>query len=562
MCRRNIGLVVFTFVLAAFTSEVVLAADIGGSMTWPEKGLELQCRQPEPAWLDCDYRFVRAEAVTGVSVRLGSQDIQAPKIIPYPHKGAATAVMFLVDTSDPRRQPVIGQIKEQITRLLKAGEAHHQFGLATFNSDMRIEAAVGSTRDEILQRLGTLKAQGRTTELYRNTLLAVRQLALQPVDRRAIFLFSDGLAEDRAYYHQDVVQAARQAGVIIYGIGYPQSTALSVALQTIRRLSEETGGLFVVADVSGNMPEAFLSQSFRHLGNGGRLEIDLSSVTGSGLGGMQSVVVSFETGGGVLSETVGVKFPIPESHSPQKSSSPPQEDTEAAVAEEHLQSSAPPVSKLQQPMVTTMEEQADVNPPDVQPRPKSDTFPVSERRLVLSSADYVLIGGGGVLMSLGLLLLWQRHQQRKKTTPKAVKSVEGASLGYLKFRDEPEREPVSITTPSMRIGRHKDNELRLEDPSISRYHAEVHRRRDGAFSINDLDSLNGIYVNDKQVKSSVLAEGDSVEVGDVRLSFTFSPGDVDDEEYEEYGEDEEETMILDQTIVSHTRNSFMGGGSG
>ncbi len=157
-------------------------------------------------------------------------------------------------------------------------------------------------------------------------------------------------------------------------------------------------------------------------------------------------------------------------------------------------------------------------------------------------------------MLLGLVLLWQRRQRRKKATPKAVKSVEGASLGYLKFRDEPERDPVSITTASMRIGRHRDNDLRLEDPSISRHHAEVHRRRDGSFSINDLDSLNGIYVNDKQVKSSALAEGDSIEVGDVRLRFTFYPGDVDGEE--------ETVMTLDQTIVSSTRQPLAGGGRG
>ena len=83
--------------------------------------------------------------------------------------------------------------------------------------------------------------------------------------RKAIFLFSDGLAEDRVYFHNDVVNAAKKAGIVITSIGYPRSVAQSVSLQTIRRLREETGGLFQEANNSLNIPADFFNKAFSSL---------------------------------------------------------------------------------------------------------------------------------------------------------------------------------------------------------------------------------------------------------------------------------------------------------
>ena len=49
---------------------------------------------------------------------------------------------------------------------------------------------------------------------------------------------------------------------------------------------------------------------------------------------------------------------------------------------------------------------------------------------------------------------------------------------------------------------------------------QIHRRRDGSFTITDLDSMNGVYVNDKRVKSAPIADGDLVELGDISMRFS------------------------------------------
>ena len=69
------------------------------------------------------------------------------------------------------------------------------------------------------------------------------------------------------------------------------------------------------------------------------------------------------------------------------------------------------------------------------------------------------------------------------------------------------------------IGRHSNNDLTIADPSVSRRHAEIHRRGDGTFTITDLDSMNGVFINNKQLQHATLKGGEHVELGNVGCQF-------------------------------------------
>jgi len=67
-------------------------------------------------------------------------------------------------------------------------------------------------------------------------------------------------------------------------------------------------------------------------------------------------------------------------------------------------------------------------------------------------------------------------------------------------------------------GRHPDSEIFLDDVTVSRRHAEFHR--DGAsFTVRDVGSLNGTYVNRDRIDSVLLKDGDEVQIGKYRLVF-------------------------------------------
>ena len=68
------------------------------------------------------------------------------------------------------------------------------------------------------------------------------------------------------------------------------------------------------------------------------------------------------------------------------------------------------------------------------------------------------------------------------------------------------------------VGRGPENEVFLDDVTVSRRHAEL--TRDGnVFTIRDLGSLNGTFVNRRRIESSVLEDDDEVQIGKYRMTF-------------------------------------------
>jgi len=68
------------------------------------------------------------------------------------------------------------------------------------------------------------------------------------------------------------------------------------------------------------------------------------------------------------------------------------------------------------------------------------------------------------------------------------------------------------------IGRSPDCEIFLDDVTVSRKHA-VLVRRDAAFFVEDLGSLNGTFLNRRRIESGELADGDELQIGKYRLTF-------------------------------------------
>ena len=66
---------------------------------------------------------------------------------------------------------------------------------------------------------------------------------------------------------------------------------------------------------------------------------------------------------------------------------------------------------------------------------------------------------------------------------------------------------------SKTIGRSTDADVIIDEPSLSRLHARVRMGADGAVTIEDLGSTNGIFVNGTQRRAATVAAGDAVRLG-------------------------------------------------
>jgi len=70
----------------------------------------------------------------------------------------------------------------------------------------------------------------------------------------------------------------------------------------------------------------------------------------------------------------------------------------------------------------------------------------------------------------------------------------------------------------VKAGRHPDSEIFLDDVTVSRRHAEFHRNGE-TFTVSDVGSLNGTYVNRDRIDRVQLKDGDEVQIGKYRLVF-------------------------------------------
>lgn len=96
-----------------------------------------------------------------------------------------------------------------------------------------------------------------------------------------------------------------------------------------------------------------------------------------------------------------------------------------------------------------------------------------------------------------------------------------------------DRRAIPLTTPVVNLGRMLDNQIPIEDPRVSRRHAQL-RVMQNHYMLIDLNSTGGTYVNGQRIQKAALKPGDVISLAGVPLI---------------YGEDNTLSASIDQTGV-------------
>ena len=80
----------------------------------------------------------------------------------------------------------------------------------------------------------------------------------------------------------------------------------------------------------------------------------------------------------------------------------------------------------------------------------------------------------------------------------------------------------NLTSEQATIGRAADNDIVLNDFSVSRRHAYL-RLENGVWILRDNQSTNGVRLNDRPVPECSVADGDQVTIGTFQLLFREAP---------------------------------------
>lgn len=104
-------------------------------------------------------------------------------------------------------------------------------------------------------------------------------------------------------------------------------------------------------------------------------------------------------------------------------------------------------------------------------------------------------------------------------TPPLPRPALPAAAARLLYRDLSGQPcEVRLDRPQVSLGRARDNDVILDDPRVSRYHARIVLRY-GQYLLQDLGSTHGTAVNDTPVRESVLRSGDRISLGGIELYF-------------------------------------------
>ena len=117
----------------------------------------------------------------------------------------------------------------------------------------------------------------------------------------------------------------------------------------------------------------------------------------------------------------------------------------------------------------------------------------------------------------------------------------------LKFKDKVLQE-ISVEKELITIGRKPDNDIEIDNLAVSGHHARIFKMEDW-FLIEDIDSLNGTFVNGKMIKESPLKNGDEILIGKHILKFLSTDVSTSREPEAVLKKGEaSETMVIDSKV--------------
>ncbi len=126
---------------------------------------------------------------------------------------------------------------------------------------------------------------------------------------------------------------------------------------------------------------------------------------------------------------------------------------------------------------------------------------LSQFKDIIAAAALILID----ICALVIMIFCTRER-------KAVQSQWNKAARYMILTDNDESFTFTLNSQEILMGRHISADLRIPDMSVSRYHALL-TLDNGIWTIKDLDSKSGTYVNGIRIKERKLRNNDEITLG-------------------------------------------------
>lgn len=148
---------------------------------------------------------------------------------------------------------------------------------------------------------------------------------------------------------------------------------------------------------------------------------------------------------------------------------------------------------------------------------------IPQLREYAATKGYIFNGPVRITYELDTALSTGRFSVTSRAVAGVEKDDDAASLRSTRLVVEVNGVRHPLAPPGLTIGRGTEADLRINDPGISRRHAQITVSGTGSdqqLAIEDLGSTNGILVNGQKVARANLTKGTRIEIGSTRLLIT------------------------------------------
>jgi predicted component of type VI protein secretion system len=137
--------------------------------------------------------------------------------------------------------------------------------------------------------------------------------------------------------------------------------------------------------------------------------------------------------------------------------------------------------------------------------------------------------GLAILVVVLFLVALRRKKPRPKPPPHPY--PDAAPVAYLESVDAAGRSRrFSLKPGGVSIGRAPDNEVVITQDlagwdTVSRHHARIYQQ-EGQWIVDDLGSVNGVWVNSRRTGHNLLRSGTRLRVGEMEFVFHIGTGEA------------------------------------
>ncbi|MCH9809435.1 MAG: FHA domain-containing protein [Alphaproteobacteria bacterium] len=477
--------------ILALALAVCLCA--GGAQTALAESIHAACAPKEEAEdekIICQLRSTNGKALSDIKVEVTDTEDDAVKFetSPYSWVNQTSVFYFVVQTSGVTSKELWRMTEFLDRAAYPVGK--QMIGLATAGRSFKEEAAIGSSRlrlDNIGRSLKKIEPSKKRSVILRSLEDAIEKAGEETADRRAVVVLTGTNPSESGVREGSLTDLARDKGVVLYFVSFGDKADNPSEL--LQGLGEKSHGeAFNVSDLSINELKEFASELSGRLENGSIVTIDATGLPADG-----EVTLSAD-----LEDTGDV--------------------TTDAISYTRL---------TEDPWHLTLQKQ------------------VSDNLIMLLAVLGLGIGG---LLVIRSRFSGRRAQPVPVTAPAGhagtpagapihapADSLEETRIlgpGFSGSTPKPlawltlegsDAPAVPLYTGNLRVGRDSASDIRLTNNSVHRQHAIIQMANDGVFSIHDLGTKNGIFVNGNRCGQKTLANGDLIELGEVKLRFSDTP---------------------------------------